>query len=245
MRPASPPPTTGRLTYARGHVDEVEAGGGEGEEEDEREHGAIGDAQHLPEQGHPPAVSEPPAPLNPGARRPRFPQGGGGLLPWSGGGTGARAALRSCRSHRPAEGSRSRAGDGLSGKGPLALPWGSGTAPASRRPLPLRRRQRQHPGCRRTGTSAPSPCSLSAPPRRAPATAAVGACASRGSGGLQNCGGERAPNGETMPPRYCCCCYRGPMGGEGEVNPSSRLAAARAGACNARAGAARVPVRVM
>lgn len=33
-----------------------------------------------------------------------------------------------------------------------------------------------------------------APPRRAPATAAVGACASRG-GRLQNCGGKRAPNG--------------------------------------------------
>lgn len=101
----SPPQRAGsRLTYAGGHVDEVEAGGGEGEEEDEGEHGAIGDAQHLPEQGHPPAVSELPAPLNPGARRPRFPQGGGGLLPWSGGGTGARAVLRSRRSHRPAEG---------------------------------------------------------------------------------------------------------------------------------------------
>lgn len=45
--PFPPPQRAGsRLTYAGGHVDEVEAGGGEGEEEDEGEHGAIGDAQH-------------------------------------------------------------------------------------------------------------------------------------------------------------------------------------------------------
>lgn len=40
------------LTDARSHIDEVEAGGGEGEEEDEGEEGAIGDPHHPLEHRH-------------------------------------------------------------------------------------------------------------------------------------------------------------------------------------------------
>lgn len=44
------------LTDPGGHIDEVEAGRRKGEEEDEGEHGAVGDAQRLPQQWHPPAA---------------------------------------------------------------------------------------------------------------------------------------------------------------------------------------------
>lgn len=44
------------LTDPGGYIDEVEAGRGKGEEEDEGEHGAVGDAQHLPQQWHPPTA---------------------------------------------------------------------------------------------------------------------------------------------------------------------------------------------
>lgn len=61
-RPHTPLPTPSpegggsRLTDPGGHIDEVEAGGREGEKEDEGEHGAIGDPQHLPKQWHPPSA---------------------------------------------------------------------------------------------------------------------------------------------------------------------------------------------
>lgn len=79
-----PPPRGGgsRLTDPGGHIDEVEAGGREGEEEDEGEHGAIGDPQHLPEQWHPP----------PPRRRPAAPLRS---IPASRGGASQRKAARS------------------------------------------------------------------------------------------------------------------------------------------------------
>lgn len=46
------------LTDARSHIDEVEAGRGEGEEEDEGKEGAIGDPHHPLEHRHLPAPGQ-------------------------------------------------------------------------------------------------------------------------------------------------------------------------------------------
>lgn len=55
-------PSPAPLTDAGGHVDEVEAGGGEGEEEEAGEDGAVGHAQRPPQHRHPPPARSPASP---------------------------------------------------------------------------------------------------------------------------------------------------------------------------------------